>query len=201
MKRLNITREVINKLLPYVEGRVLDLGAGSAKYKDILLKKATDYVACDVQYNKNINVICDVANLVFPAESFDTVISTQVLEHVKNPFVVVSEIKKVLKPGGCAIITVPFMIPYHPDPHDNFRFSKEGLETLVKSQNFEVVESGIYGGIFMVFSAMIQFSWFNPYKHKSGRVMAFIEKIAKSLDKIFVTKTIYANSFIVAKKK
>jgi len=41
--RLSTTREVINKFLPYVEGRVLDLGAGSAKYKEMILQKASEY--------------------------------------------------------------------------------------------------------------------------------------------------------------
>ncbi len=198
---LNTTKEVIFHIMPYVRGRVLDLGAGMAKYKPILIKNATDYIACDVKKNENIDMICDVTNLTFSPESFDTVISTQVFEHVDNPFIVVREIKKVLKIGGKVIITAPFMFPFHADPKDNFRFSREGLEEIFKSAGFEIVDSGIYGGFFMVLSEMIHFSWFNPYKRKSGRFIAVIEKIAKICDKIFPSKIIYANAFVVAKKK
>lgn len=198
---LNTTKEVIFYVLPYVKGRVLDLGAGMAKYKEIIVKNAGNYVACDVRKTENIDTICDVTNLVFAPESFDTIISTQVFEHVSNPFLVAGEIKKVLKSGGHAIITAPFMAPFHPDPKDNFRFSKEGLEEIFKSNGFEIVESGIYGGFFMVISEMLHFSWFNPYKRKSGRFIAVIEKIAKICDKIFPSKIIYANTFVVAKKK
>lgn len=201
MRTLSTTKDVIFHILPYVKGRVLDLGAGKAKYKEILRKNSTDYIACDVKKSKNIDMICDVADLTFPPELFDTVISTQVFEHIDNPFLVVREIKKVLKPGGHTIITAPFMVPFHPDPKDNFRFSKEGLEEIFKSHGFEIVESEIYGGFFMVLYEMIHFSWFNLYKRKSGRFIAVIEKIAKICDKIFPSKIIYANAFVVAKKK
>lgn len=198
---LSTTKDVVFHIMPHVRGRVLDLGAGMAKYKETIKRNAADYIACDVKKNENIDTVCDVTNLVFPPESFDTVISTQVFEHVDNPFTVTREIKKVLKPGGHAIITVPFMIPFHPDPKDNFRFSREGLEEIFKSSGFEIIDSGIYGGFFMVLSEMLHFSWCHPYKHKSGRFIAAIEKIAKVCDRVFPSKIIYANSFVVARKK
>lgn len=198
---LSTTKDVILHVLPHIRGRVLDLGAGMAKYKESIKKHATYYVACDVKNNNSIDMVCDVANLNFALNSFDTVISTQVFEHVDNPFIVAREIKKVLKVNGNAIITAPFMFPYHADPKDNFRFSREGLEEIFKSSGFEIIDSGIYGEFFMVISEMIHFSWFNPYKRKSGRLIVVIERVAKFFDKIFPSKIIYANSFIVARKK
>lgn len=198
---LSTTKEVVFHILPYINGRVLDLGAGTVKYKSILMKNAEEYVACDSKKHENIDTICDVKNLVFPPESFDTVISTQVFEHVDNPFIVAQEIKKVLKTSGNAIITAPFMFPFHADPKDNFRFSREGLEEIFKSIGFEIIDSGIYGGFFIVLSEMIHFSWFNPYRDKSNRIMILIERTAKFLDKIIPSKIIYANSFVVAKKQ
>lgn len=198
---LSTTKEVIFHIMPHVRGRVLDLGAGMAKYKEIIIKNTTDYIACDVNKNENIDMVCNVTNLVFPPESFDTVISTQVFEHVDNPFMVAQEIKKVLKTGGNAIITAPFMFPFHVDPKDNFRFSREGLEEIFRSNGFEIIDSGVYGGFFMVLSEMLHFSRFSHYKRKSGRFIAFIEKVAKVCDRIFPSKIIYANTFVVARKK
>lgn len=200
MSRLSTTKDVIFHVLPYVKGRVLDLGAGTAKYKEIIIKNAVEYIACDLKDGKNVDVICDVANLTFPQESFDTVISNQVFEHVDNPFTVTQEIKKVLKTGGNAIITAPFMFPFHADPKDNFRFSCEGLEEIFKSSGFEIIDSGIYGGFFIVLSEMIHFSWFNPYRNKFNLFFAIIERVAKFFDKIISSKIIYANTFVVAKK-
>ncbi len=200
MKQLSTTREVINKFLPYIEGRVLDLGAGSAKYKDMILKKASEYRSCDGIKNKNIDDICDVLNLTYPTESFDTIISTQVMEHASNPYKMASEIYKVLKPGGKVIVTAPFLIPFHSDPNDYFRFTADGLLEIFKQSGFTIIESGQYGGFFIVLSEMIHFSWFNPYKSKSNRLMILVEKTAKFLDKIFNSKKIYANSFVIAQK-
>lgn len=197
---LSTTKDIVFHIMPHVRGRVLDLGAGMAKYAGIIKKHAADYIACDVKKNENIDTVCDVTNLDFAPESFDTVISTQVFEHVDNPFTVAQEIKKVLKTGGNAIITAPFMFPFHADPKDNFRFSREGLEEIFKSAGFEIIDSGIYGGFFMVLSEMVHFSWFNPYKRKSGWFIAVIEKIAKFFDKLIPSKIIYANAFVVAKK-
>ena len=97
MARLITTKDVIFHCLPHIGGRVLDLGAGTAKYKPILIKKASEYIACDAKKTKDIDIICNVENLAFAAESFDTVISTQVFEHLANPFKTVEEIKKVLQ--------------------------------------------------------------------------------------------------------
>lgn len=198
--RLSTTREVISKFLPHIEGRVLDLGAGSAKYKEMILKKASEYRSCDAVKNKNIDDVCDVLNLTYPPESFDTVISTQVMEHVSNPYQMAEQIFKVLKPGGHVIVTAPFLIPLHSDPGDYFRFTAGGLCEIFKQSSFSIIESGHYGGFFMVLSEMIHFSFFNPYSNKSSRLMSFIEKIAKILNNIFTAKTIYVNSFVIAKK-
>lgn len=178
----------------------MDLGAGSAKYKEMILQKASEYRSCDAVKNKNIDDVCDVLNLIYPPESFDTIISTQVMEHVNNPYKMAEQIYKVLKPGGKVIVTAPFLIPFHSDPNDYFRFTPSGISEIFKQSGFTVIESGHYGGFFMVLSEMIHFSFFNPYSHKPNRLMILVEKTAKFLDKIFNSKKIYANSFIIAQK-
>ena len=202
--KLSTTREIIVRFLPYVEGRVLDLGAGSAKYKEMILKKASEYRSCDAVKNKNIDDICDILNLQYPPESFDTVISTQVMEHVNNPYKMATEINKILKFGGKVIVTTPFLISLHADPGDFFRFTKDGLSEIFKQAGFEILESGHYGAFFIVMSEMIHFSWFNPYEHHgvwSGRIMKLIEKAAVFFDRFSPTKSIFAGSYIVAMKQ
>lgn len=74
--------------------------------------------------------------------SFDIIYSSDVLEHVENPFQAAKNVLSLLKPGGVCITIVPFAYPYHPDPCDYFRFTHEGLSLLfnaAKSKQFDVI--------------------------------------------------------------
>ena len=81
----------------------------------------------------------DIEQMTFEDSSFDTVICLEVLEHVANPFQAVKEIKRVLRPGGYLILTVPFMAQYHgkgssSQCHEGYpdlwSFTHEGLQRL-----------------------------------------------------------------------
>ncbi len=124
MKKFQQTREVILYTQKYIQGKTLDLGAGSCKYREIISKKAEGYITFDMVPGKNIDVVGDALNLPFQAETFDTIISTQALEHVEKPWIMIKEIRRVLKSNSICILTAPFLIPYHADPHDYFRYTK-----------------------------------------------------------------------------
>lgn len=200
------TREVIQHTISYVYGKTVDLGAGNAKYKSIIKAHTSEYITFDMVPGPHIDVVGDILNLPFESNTFDTVVSTQVLEHVTKPWVMVSEINRILKRDGIIILSAPFMIPYHADPHDYFRYTKEGMTGLFKDAGFNVLECESYGGLFTVFSEMIHFTLLNPYEGKSSkpiqvRIIRIIERMAAFLDRIFPVKIIYPNVYIVAKKK
>jgi SAM-dependent methyltransferase len=68
--------------------------------------------------------------LPFKQNSFDAVISSAVLEHVRHPFQCASEIIRVLKPGGKLLCCVPFLQPLHGYPHHYFNMTHQGLRSL-----------------------------------------------------------------------
>jgi SAM-dependent methyltransferase len=70
------------------------------------------------------------------------VISQEVLEHVKEPAVAMSEIKRVLKKNGKCYIQLPFIIGFHPCPNDYWRFTKQGIVALVEASGLKVIEVG-----------------------------------------------------------
>lgn len=205
MLKLKNTRAVIEHTKHFVKGETLDFGAGTAKYQHLIRAHASKYTTFDMMPGKNIDVVGDALNPPFEDASFDTVICTQVLEHVERPWIVAGQIARILRIGGVAIITAPFIIPYHADPHDYFRYTENGLESLFKNEGLETLESGTYGRLFSVFSEMIHFSLFNPYEKKAGkwsqRAMRYIERTASALDKLVRNKIIYANVYIVMGKK
>ena len=204
MTKFESTREVIKYSLKYISGKTLDLGAGSAKYRNIVKQKVSEYITFDMIPGPYIDVVGNVLNLPFENETFDTIISTQVLEHVEKPWIMIKEIHRVLKKNGICILTAPFLAPYHKDPHDYFRYTTEGMESLFKNQGFKIIECNSYGGPFSVISEFIRFSWFNPYQRPrkgSWKITHLIAKIAKFLNRFTKNKIIYANVYIIAKKK
>lgn len=197
------TRELIVHFSGYIKGKTLDFGCGRAKYRDLIGKYASQYVTFDLFPGPNVAVVGDAAHTSFSNNEFDTVISTQVLEHVREPWLLIKEIKRVLKPKGICLLTVPFLVPYHPDPQDNFRFTSAGLASLFENEGFEILESGFYGGLFTVLSEFIHFSVFDPYRKPrvgSARIMNLIQKIANFLDQFVRNKKIYANVYVAAQK-
>jgi SAM-dependent methyltransferase len=206
MKSLNNTREVILHTKHYVHGRTLDFGAGTAKYQHLIRPHTGSYTTFDMVPGKNIDIVGDGLNPPFKDGEFDTVVSTQVLEHVEKPWVMIAQIGRIIKSGGICIITAPFIVPFHADPYDFFRYTETGLTSMFKNENFEIVESGTYGRVFGVLSEMAHFSWFSPYEERgkkswSRKIVMRMEKVARFLDKFVKNKVIYSNVYVVAKKK
>lgn len=204
--KLKRTKEVMLWTQRYISGRTIDVGAGSAKYRDIIKPHTTKYAIFDISPGKYIDIVGNVLDMPFENEIYDTVISTQVLEHVEKPWIMVKEISRILKRGGICILTAPFFAPFHSDPHDYFRYSKEGMEALFKNEGFEIIECQPYGNIFMVLFEAVKQLYFSPYrKEKLGvweeRFLGYIEKICVFFDRFIRNGQIYANVYIVAKKK
>ncbi|MDO8589668.1 MAG: methyltransferase domain-containing protein [bacterium] len=207
MDNFKNTRAVVVYLSKYISGKTLDYGAGSAKYRNLIAPQTSEYITFDMVPGEYIDVVGDALKPPFPDNSFDTVISTQMLEHVEKPWVVASEIRRILKPGGICILTAPFWVPYHADPHDYFRYTKEGLESLFKNEGFEIEVSGNYGKPPSVLGEMIHFSFFSPYDVVSqrkarwrSRIMRFIQSLTYKLDTLSKNKVVYANAYVVARK-
>ncbi|MDD2654848.1 MAG: methyltransferase domain-containing protein [Candidatus Omnitrophica bacterium] len=204
MNQFKNTREIMVYAQKYIKGRALDLGAGSGKYRNIIKQNAKEYVAFDMAPGKNIDIVGDALNLPFNENTFDTVVSTQVLEHVEKPWVMAKEIGRVLKQGGICIITAPFLEPYHQDPGDFFRYSTQGIQSLFRNENFEVIECATCGSLFSVISEFFRFLWFNPFKKaKKGTYFAtrLMSNLANFLDRFANNKIIYSDVYIIARKK
>ena len=76
----------------------------------------------------------------FGDNEFDSILTTQVLEHVFTPEIFVAELNRVLKPGGKMLLTVPFVWDEHEEPFDFGRYSSFGLKALLERHNFIIIE-------------------------------------------------------------
>lgn len=137
-----ITREHA-QTLPY-RGRVVDLGCGSAPYRDIILDIAEEYIGVDwentMHDQSKVDVFADLSKrLPFEDAYADTVVSFEVLEHLPEPDFFLCECNRILKPTGLLFMTVPFMWHVHEEPHDYFRYTQYGLQYLLEKNGFSEI--------------------------------------------------------------
>lgn len=128
------------------QARVLDFGCADMPYRSFFPPDAR-YVGADLPGNESASVTIEADGRVsLPDESFDAVLSTQVLEHVQDPRVYLAECFRVLRPGGRILLSTHGIFPYHPDPVDLWRWTGAGLERELENAGFEVVvRRGVIG--------------------------------------------------------
>lgn len=122
----------------YAKGDLLDIGCGNKPYRPFFEGKITSYTGCDIiQSDKNlVDIICPATDIPLPDNCKDTVFSTQVIEHVADHRKLLSEAFRILKPGGCLIVSGPMAWEHHEEPYDFFRFTKYGFEYILKETGF-----------------------------------------------------------------
>jgi len=121
---------------------VLDIGCGRAPYKKLI--SFDRYICLDVEKRSDSigEILLADINKGIPIESetIDLIICTEVLEHLKEPFFALKEMRRILKGGGKLILTVPFLWPLHEEPNDYFRYSEYGLKYLLRAAGFDKIE-------------------------------------------------------------
>ena len=100
----------VKEATKYAAGRLLDIGCGNKPYFQFFKNKVSEYIGCDiVQSSENlVDYICPANKLPFEDNSFDTIFSTQVMEHVADFHGMASESFRVLRKNGYGIFTMPF---------------------------------------------------------------------------------------------
>lgn len=124
-------------------GDILVIGAGNEPYRK-LLKASKNICLTDIEDKSgDIDQIADAHDLPFIEDTFDAVVAIEVFEHLQQPSVASSEILRVLRPSGQALVTIPFMFRIHGDPFDFQRFTARGLiELFCDFSNVKVIEFG-----------------------------------------------------------
>lgn len=125
------------------DGIVLDIGCGTRPYEKCF-SPVTKYLGLDVYDSgrssdiKKADIWYDGVSIPLEDNSVDGVLCTQVLEHVVEPYQLLSEIKRVMKPGAHGLISVPFLWGEHEIPYDFRRFTSFGLKKILKEFSFEI---------------------------------------------------------------
>lgn len=129
----------IQAYAPAISGRVLDIAGGTnPSYVDLL--KHAELVRTNLVASPGVVALDMNEPLPFPDGSFDNVLFFAALYIVDRPEELVSEVLRVLKPGGSWYIASPFLNNEMPEPHDYMRLTAEGLDRLLVSGGFTDVE-------------------------------------------------------------
>jgi SAM-dependent methyltransferase len=134
-------RRTLSRLLRELpaNGAGLNVGAGHTRV-DPRLKNL------DIFAGPHIDYVGRAEAIPLADDSFDLVITQEVLEHVADPFKAIQEIHRVLRPGGRLYLQLPFIIGYHPGPTDFWRFTREGMTRMLEIAGLECREIGVAVG-------------------------------------------------------
>jgi len=124
--------------------KVLNVGSSTEKFRRFvqphihkyifkhLKEKKIEVLHLDYKKDEGVDIQCNILNLEevskVSLQNFDTVICSNLLEHVDNINLACENLTKILKPNGLIILTAPYIYPKHNDPIDNlFRPSPKDL--------------------------------------------------------------------------
>jgi SAM-dependent methyltransferase len=143
----------------YAKGRLIDLGCGKVPLYHAYKNFVTENICVDwrnsVHENEFLDFECDLnSRLPFEDAEFETVILSDVLEHIREPGILWEEMSRILKKSGHALISVPFFYWIHEAPFDYFRYTKYALYHFIEKNGFEIVEFETTGGALEIMTDM-----------------------------------------------
>jgi SAM-dependent methyltransferase len=206
----------MQKYSPLLRGNLLDFGCGSKPYKTLF--NVDQYTGVDFENeghphdNENIDVFYDGKNIPFADNTFDSILCSEVVEHIFNLPEIIKELNRVLKVGGKILITCPFAWKEHELPHDYARYTLYALRDLLEKQGFKIVIQDKSGNFIHVITQLITLYFFDTFYSKVSKVpvINFIfsfcffflpNSVGVFFDSITpVKKQFYLNNIIVAEK-
>ncbi len=197
-------------------GKMMDFGCGSKPYKHLF--NVESYLGVDFQNDghphddEEIDLFYNGKTIPMPDQYFDSVLSSEVFEHIFNLDEVLKEIHRVMKTGGNLLITCPFVWNEHEAPHDYARYSRYALEDIMQKNGFEVLEFRKSGNFMSTVFQLYNLYWYSIYHRKKNRFVLIrwayklliilpTNIIGKFFSSIFpFNDTLYLNNILLAKK-
>jgi SAM-dependent methyltransferase len=144
----------------HARGHLVDLGCGKVPLYG-MYKTLVQRVSCvdwpeSPHGNLHVDEAVDLSQrLPFSDGSFDTVILSDVLEHVPEPTTLWAEMARVLAPSGRVILNVPFLYGIHEAPHDHARYTEFALRRFAQHSGLEVMTLLPVGGSLHVLADLL----------------------------------------------
>ena len=183
-------------------------------YKAWLLNYADSYTGVDwgsSLHELKADILADL-NEPLPIENevADTIISLSVMEHLREPQMLLNEAHRILKAGGTIILQVPFMWWVHEAPYDYFRYTRYGLHYMFEKAGFQNIEVYPQTGFWVMWtlkfnyqtSRLVRGPWIvkKIIELPLRLVWAINQPLARWLDKYWKCEGETAGYYVVAKK-
>ena len=167
------------------KGRIADFGCGDFRFSRLFIPLASEFYGIDnwlaSDYHEKVPAgvqfyWASVDEAPFADNSLDIVIFTEAIEHVASPKQALSEIKRVLVPGGIFVLSCPFMFLVHGAPNDFRRYTILGLDRLLKHSGFRLTEFYEMGDF--VSTMLNSFATYYSFNNKRRRLARACVRIA-----------------------
>jgi SAM-dependent methyltransferase len=165
------------KLISQLKGTVLDIGCGTKPYEALCI--CDKYIGIEIDdgrdnTGKNADFYYNGHVLPFERNTIDSVISSQVFEHVSTPDEFLQEINRVLKVNGLLLLSVPFVWDEHEQPHDYVRYTSFGIKNILSKHGFEIIKLKKTANDFSAIVQMLTAYIFKVTKHNNEYINLFV---------------------------
>lgn len=136
--------EAVTSNATQLQGKMMDFGCGSKPYQSVF-GHLTEYIGVDYDgeghshAHESIDVFYDGKTIPFQDQTFDSVLCSEVFEHLFELEAILKEVNRVMKPGGKMLVTCPFAWNLHESPVDYARYTPFALEQIFAKAGFKII--------------------------------------------------------------
>lgn len=174
----------------HASGRLVDIGCGIKPYEPLFAPYVTEHVGVDHESSPhalNAEVLAEAYAIPLADGSFQTVLMSEVLEHLEEPAAALAETHRLLSEGGKLILTAPMIWHLHEEPRDFFRYTPHGLRYLLEGAGFVDIEILPVGGQWATLTQLSAYALWGSSAHRAPRtlnaLLAIAHRLALRLDR------------------
>lgn len=157
--RRQLLDEFLTEVSPKITGDVLDIGGKNNDRRGHFrpdFEKVNQWLCLNIDVECAPDILASAEKIPLPDQSVDVFLMCEVIEHLSEPELCLSEASRILKSGGYGIITIPFLFPIHADPDDYQRWTVTRIKKELSGVGLEVELLRPMGGVFAVIMDIIQ---------------------------------------------
>jgi SAM-dependent methyltransferase len=173
-----------DQLARHARGTLLDLGCGKMPLYQMYSSLVDDVICTDWPQSLHGRTFIDFASdlnsgIALGDETVDTIILSDVLEHIYRPHELLRDVCRVLRPGGMALINMPFIYWIHEAPFDFYRYTPFAVDRMARDVGLDVVQLDAIGNARLILVDVMG-KILTRYRRLGGHIASAIQRLALS---------------------